>query len=229
MDDGVVWYWSAVGVIGTLIFYGRFVVQWWATERAKASVVPPIFWYMSVAGGLLMLAYGVHIRSPLAVLGRNLNLFIFARNIAFIWRERGWLHGRRDTVYHVFAIAVSLVALGFAVWTWYAEYRVNQTLPARESTTNWAFLALGLIGQILFALRMVIQWWVSERAKLSVVPNLFWHISVVATLMMGISFVQRGEWIFVAGSLLSLLIYLRNLWFIYWEPHRIQDDAPRRM
>ncbi len=216
MENDVNWYWNAVGVIGSIIFYGRFLAQWWVSERQKSSVVPPLFWYMSLPGSILLLLYGVRIRSPLGTLANSINLFIYARNIAFIWREKGWLEGLRDKAFHILFTGVTLTGLSLVVWTWYREYEVNQDLSVKESVTNWAWLVLGVAGQGLFALRMLVQWLASERAKKSVVPTVFWYLSVAAATMVMATFIQRGEWIFAAGIMVTLVIYLRNLWFIYF-------------
>ena len=46
--------WIAVGLVAQLMFSARFLVQWIASERAKASVMPVAFWYFSLAGGLML-------------------------------------------------------------------------------------------------------------------------------------------------------------------------------
>ena len=47
---------DAIGLVAALIFYGRFYLQWYTSERLKRSVVPIGFWYMSSAGSLLLFA-----------------------------------------------------------------------------------------------------------------------------------------------------------------------------
>lgn len=81
-------WWVAFGLLGQLMFTGRFLVQWIASERAKKSVVPVIFWYFSMAGGLILLAYAVYRKDPVFVLGQSLGVFIYARNLWLIRRER---------------------------------------------------------------------------------------------------------------------------------------------
>jgi len=177
--------------------------------------VPPVFWYVSLFGSLMLLAYGVRIQSPLATLGYNLNLFIYARNIALIWRKRGWLHGASNVVFHGIFGVIALAAVAAMVFTWRREVELSGDMPADIAQTNWFWLGVGLLGQALFAGRMIVQWFVSERARASVVPVAFWYISVAAAVLQGATFVQRHEWVFAAGMLLTFLIYLRNLWFIH--------------
>jgi lipid-A-disaccharide synthase-like uncharacterized protein len=67
----------------------RFVVQWIASERKKRSVVPVAFWYFSVVGGVLLLAYSIYRKDPVFIVGQATGLFIYARNLMLIYRRRG--------------------------------------------------------------------------------------------------------------------------------------------
>jgi lipid-A-disaccharide synthase-like uncharacterized protein len=81
-------WWVAFGLFGQLMFTGRFLVQWIASERAQKSVMPVVFWYFSLAGGLILLAYAIWRRDPVFILGQSLGVFIYLRNLALIHRER---------------------------------------------------------------------------------------------------------------------------------------------
>ncbi len=80
--------WMGVGFIGQAFFLSRFVVQWIATERAKRSVIPLAFWYLSIVGSVVLLAYSIYKRDPVFILGFSLNLLIYSRNLWFIHRHR---------------------------------------------------------------------------------------------------------------------------------------------
>ena len=82
--------WLAVGLVAQLMFSMRFIVQWIASERAKQSIVPEMFWYFSVVGGAMLFAYAIYRVDPVFILGQGAGLFIYARNIQFI------LRGKRD-------------------------------------------------------------------------------------------------------------------------------------
>lgn len=82
------WLVLAVGFGGQALFSARFVIQWLASERAGRSVVPELFWYFSLAGGATLLAYAVYRADPVFMLGQGLGLFIYARNLWLIRRER---------------------------------------------------------------------------------------------------------------------------------------------
>jgi lipid-A-disaccharide synthase-like uncharacterized protein len=80
--------WLGVGFLAQLLFAMRFIVQWVASEKARRSIVPETFWYFSVAGGALLLAYAVYRLDPVFMLGQATGLLIYARNIHFIWAHK---------------------------------------------------------------------------------------------------------------------------------------------
>jgi len=79
--------WVAVGFLGQAFFSARFLVQWIASERKKASVVPRPFWFFSVGGGLILLIYALYRRDPVFIVGQAAGLFVYARNLYFIYRQ----------------------------------------------------------------------------------------------------------------------------------------------
>ena len=52
-------FWKAIGWLGNAVFFSRFIVQWFATEKRKQVVVPVVFWWLSLAGTLLLLSYAI--------------------------------------------------------------------------------------------------------------------------------------------------------------------------
>jgi lipid-A-disaccharide synthase-like uncharacterized protein len=81
--------WLLVGFLGQALFAGRFLVQWVASERSKRSVVPTAFWWLSIAGGLLLLSYALHRRDPVFVIGQASGLVVYTRNLVLIRRREG--------------------------------------------------------------------------------------------------------------------------------------------
>ncbi|HAP07232.1 MAG TPA: hypothetical protein DCR20_05370 [Planctomycetaceae bacterium] len=81
-------YWIAFGLIGQLVFMGRFVVQWLSSERRGRSVIPVAFWYLSLLGGGMLLVYSIHKQDPVFMLGQGLGTFIYLRNLQLISKER---------------------------------------------------------------------------------------------------------------------------------------------
>lgn len=62
----------------------RFIVQWIASERVRRSIVPETFWYFSLAGGAMLLAYAIYRIDPVIILGQATGLIIYIRNIQLI-------------------------------------------------------------------------------------------------------------------------------------------------
>ena len=92
--------------------------------------------------------------------------------------------------------------------TW--EVLLNVSSPA-----GFLWVTLGFLGQILFTGRMLVQWFVSEREKRSVVPTAFWWMSLVGASMLLVYFVWRKEPIGVLGQATGWFVYVRNLWMIH--------------
>ena len=126
------------------------------------------------------------------------------------------------------------------------RYRFGETLLTAEEFTgqlrsrrpegrrNWLYgalnvtgvagffwVGLGLLGQVLFTGRMVVQWIASEKAQRSVIPTAFWWMSLGGATMLIIYFIWRVDIVGIIGQATGWFIYTRNLWFIYGKP---QDD-----
>ena len=80
--------WLGIGFLGQALFTMRFLVQWIASERARRSIIPNAFWIFSIAGGATLLAYAIWRQDPVFIVGQGAGLFIYARNVYFIWRAR---------------------------------------------------------------------------------------------------------------------------------------------
>jgi lipid-A-disaccharide synthase-like uncharacterized protein len=72
---GIAWsVWKVVGWLGNAIFFSRFFVQWYATEKKQQVVIPQAFWWLSLIGSVTLLCYSLHQKD---------SVFIFA--YAFTW------------------------------------------------------------------------------------------------------------------------------------------------
>ena len=79
--------WVIVGLLGQLIFFGRWVVQWIASEKNSKSVIPIPFWWFSLCGGLITFVYAYHISSFPFMLAQFMGIIIYIRNIYLIMKE----------------------------------------------------------------------------------------------------------------------------------------------
>ncbi len=81
-------FWLAFGLAAQVLFTARFVIQWFASEKAGRSVMPMAFWFLSMGGGMMLLIYGIVRREPIIILGQALAVFIYLRNIMLIIKNR---------------------------------------------------------------------------------------------------------------------------------------------
>jgi len=82
------WYWHAVGYGGQIVFGSRFYVQWLASEKKRRSVVPVVFWWLSLIGGLLTLAYAIYRLEGPFIMANIGGPPIYARNLWLIHKAR---------------------------------------------------------------------------------------------------------------------------------------------
>ena len=80
---------AIVGLLGQGCFFSRFLVQWIASEKQGESIVPVIFWYLSLGGGLLVLIYAVWRQEPIFAMGQAVGIFVYTRNLMLIRKKRG--------------------------------------------------------------------------------------------------------------------------------------------
>ncbi len=76
-------FWLFVGFFGQFVFFLRFILQWWASEKEKKVVIPKGFWYLSIAGTIVILIYSIHIHDIVFITAQILSLGIYVRNLSF--------------------------------------------------------------------------------------------------------------------------------------------------
>ena len=80
--------WVIVGLTGQFLFMMRFLIQWIVSEKAQKSVIPVSFWWFSIAGATILLAYAIYRADPVFILGQALGFFVYTRNLWLIFNER---------------------------------------------------------------------------------------------------------------------------------------------
>ena len=80
--------WLMLGLFGQIIFGSRFFVQWVCSEIKKESHIPIIFWYLSIAGGIILLTYALYIKDPVFTLGQSCGLVVYVRNLILIFKKK---------------------------------------------------------------------------------------------------------------------------------------------
>ena len=80
--------WLMVGFAGQIAFTGRFVLQWLYSEYKKRSVIPTSFWYLSIVGSTLLLAYAIYRQDPVFIVGQAFGSLVYFRNLQLIAKSR---------------------------------------------------------------------------------------------------------------------------------------------
>ena len=80
--------WIVTGFLGQGLFFGRWIVQWLASERSASSKVPISFWYLSLVGGLITLAYAIYRKDPVFIAGQSIGAVVYVRNLMLIYRPK---------------------------------------------------------------------------------------------------------------------------------------------
>lgn len=89
----------------------------------------------------------------------------------------------------------------------------------------WA--AFGVLAQLIFGARFLVQWIASEKAEKSVIPVGFWFLSIAGGLMTLIYGFARRDLVIIIGQAFSVLIYIRNLMLIAREARAARANASR--
>jgi len=193
--------WFAIGLLAQAAFSARFLVQWVLSERARRSLMPVHFWYFSCAGAVLLLAYATHQRDLVICLGQLAGLAIYLRNLELERR-----HGGGRPLFFAWPWLTWAAVAVIPGWLSKPE-PIIQALGAADP----CWTVVGLVGQVLFTGRFVLQLWFSERAGRPVNPIHFWYLSMTGSVLLFSYAVAQRDPIIILGQSFGILVYLRNL------------------
>ena len=80
--------WDLIGYLGNAIFGSRFIVQWVVSEQRKSSVIPTVFWWLSLLGTLVLAIYFIGLRNGPGIVGSVPNAAIYIRNLQLIRKQK---------------------------------------------------------------------------------------------------------------------------------------------
>ena len=78
--------WVTFGTLGQLVFFSRWIIQWFYSEKLKTRVIPIPFWWCSFIGGVITLIYAIHIGSFPFMLAQAVGIIVYSRNLILIYR-----------------------------------------------------------------------------------------------------------------------------------------------
>ena len=76
--------WLGIGFFGQGMFFMRWLIQWLASERHNESRMPIAFWYMSLGGGMITLAYAIYRKDPVFIAGQSFGAFVYLRKLILV-------------------------------------------------------------------------------------------------------------------------------------------------
>ena len=209
-----------LGFISALAFGARFMIQWLVSEKAKKSVVPRIFWDLSLFGNLSLMVHSF-IQSQAHV------CIVQACSAVISWRNLNLMQGKKPplsfkTVVVMLCGAAIIVAIALTVQAAFFNldggwFRIP-TAPWQtktEGSISFSWHAWGTLGYLLFSSRFWVQWWFSERSQVSLLPRSFWWLSLVGAVISIIYFIRIDDSVNLIGPLLGLAPYIRNLMLMY--------------
>lgn len=196
-------YITLIGSFAQILFFTRFAVQLFVSEKAKASLSPTLFWQISLIACYVMIIYGT-LREDFSIIeGQLIGYFIYIRNLQLkgAWKQI-------SPILRWIFLITPLLAIGYAVLN-YEEV----LLPLlKNPSVPLSLMLLGIIGQTIFVSRFVFQWVYSEYKKESVFPTIFWVISIIGSLLIIIYALYRWDLVLLVGSGFGFFVYSRNLY-----------------
>lgn len=95
-----------------------------------------------------------------------------------------------------------------------------------QGAFDFWLVAFGLLGQVVFFMRWIIQWVATERRRESHVPEMFWWFSLVGAVMLLGYFIMKRELVGVLGQAVGWTVYARNLYLIRVRRRDLSDESP---
>lgn len=191
----------ALGFTAQALFSGRMLIQWVLSEKEKKVVSPTIYWKLSLLASFLFMIYGWLREDFVIILGQIISYYIY------IWNLNNKNHWKKIyPIVRLITILIPAVALGFVLYDRDASVqRLFANIPLK-------LLLFGSVGQIIFTLRFVYQWWYSRLRGESILPTGFWILSIIGSVITITYGVFREDPVLIIGHSVGFITYARNLW-----------------
>ena len=186
--------WSLLGWSATVLFFARFALQWWRSEKAKRVVMPVSFWRFSLGGALLNLPYCVHLWKEPLIMGAIVSLIVAVGNLELALHE-----GKQRAAF--WKVAPYFVPVFFATGVAHQLWE-----------DAWSWEAFGYVGEVLFSSRFLMQWIASEKKGFVVVPGYFWYLSLAGGTVRMFYAIHLWKMPLLIPTIVSVLMSARNAW-----------------
>ena len=200
MENSILTY--LVGIIAQLLFSARLIIQWFKSEKAGKVLSPIIFWQLSLLAAFMLLIYGIMRKDFAIMLGQIIVYFIYIRNLQL---KNAW-----KSLPKLIRIIAALAPFAAGIWL-LSDVSNNLYDILYNKEIPLSLMIWGSAGQIIFTLRFVYQWFYSEHQGDSILPNGFWVISLVGSVMILSYAIFRKDPVLFAGQACGAFVYARNL------------------
>ncbi len=195
-----------IGFLAQACFSARLLVQWIISERAKQVTSPAIFWVLSIAGSYLLFFYGWMRDDFAIILGQMISYYIYIWNLN---AKDGWKKNAKLIRYIL--LLTPVVALLYMVVKGHQfaeQFFYNEKIPL-------GLLIFGSLGQVIFTLRFVYQWFYSRKRNESILPLGFWVISLIGSSVIISYALIRLDPVLILGQCTGVIVYSRNIYLLY--------------
>ena len=191
-----------LGFIAQALFSARILVQWILSEKAKRVVSPTIFWVLSMAASYMLFIYG-WLRDDFAImLGQVIAYYIYIWNLdeKGVWRKI-------PLILRIALIATPAAGISYILSDW--QQFVSQCL--NNTQIPQLLVLYGSMGQVIFTLRFVYQFFYSKKHGASLLPAGFWIISLIGSTIIVSYGIIRLDPVLILGQSFGFISYTRNL------------------
>ena len=181
------WYFI-IGFVAQALFSARMLVQWLMSEKEKKVVSPAIYWQLSLLASILFSIYG-WLRGDFAIiLGQIFSYYIY------IWNLNNKNHWKNLHV--IIRLIIVLIPVTALI---YVFINGDKSVDRLFDHIPLGLLIFGSVGQTIFTLRFVYQWWYSKSRGESLLPANFWLLSIAGSLITIIYGIYRKDPVLIIG------------------------------
>ena len=217
LEEWRVFLYYPLGVLPSLFFFLRLIVQWWQSEKNQQSYVSPLFWRLSAVGSVFLVChYFVQVQYPFAIL-QIINAVISWRNLNLIFRKPPY---PTYVVVGILFLSITIVSLCFVAQSYWVIGEFDwirsptKFFNGQRQHHALSWHCIGTFGVALFASRFWIQWWQAEQNKRSELSKTFWWLSILGAGVSILYFVRVQDTISVLMYGTGIIPYFRNLLLI---------------
>ncbi|MBQ1886936.1 MAG: lipid-A-disaccharide synthase N-terminal domain-containing protein [Bacteroidales bacterium] len=222
------WIIFGIGFLAQGLFSARILVQWIMSERKKKVVSPTIFWVLSLLASYLFFIYG-WLRDDFAIMfGQVISYYIYMWNLKIkgVWSisKDGRLEGSNGNIWWkgpllTILLITPVVGIGYVLSDTAAfkqQFFQNSNIPL------WLVI-YGSLGQVIFTLRFVYQFFYSRKRNESYLPAGFWIISLIGSAVIVSYAIIRRDPVLALGQATGFISYSRNLMILHKQKKKEKE------